>query len=105
MNDLPTAFSAATSAIQNRNVAQPVKTADAAEARTTAEEFEALFLAQVLGDMFKGIKTDGPFGGGHGEDMYRGLMMQEYGKAIAANGGIGIADAVMREILTTQEAS
>ena len=30
-------------------------------------------------------------------------MMQEYGKLIAQRGGIGLADAVMRELLTTQE--
>lgn len=70
----------------------------------TAEEFEALFVAQMLAPMFETIKTDGPFGGGGNERMYRSLMVQEYGKAIAAAGGIGIADSVQREMLRLQEA-
>ena len=31
------------------------------------------------------------------------MMVQEYGKAIARSGGIGIADSVQREILKMQE--
>jgi Rod binding domain-containing protein len=69
----------------------------------TAHEFEAMFLSQMLESMFKGIKTDGPFGGGHAEEMMRGFMLQEYGKVMAAGGGIGIADAVKRELLHVQE--
>ena len=69
----------------------------------TAEDFEAVFLSQMLESMFKGIKTDGPFGGGHAEDMMRSFMLQEYGKVMAAGGGVGIADAVKRELLHAQE--
>ena len=53
--------------------------------------------------MFKGIKTDGPFGGGHGESMYREMQFQEYAKAIAHKGGVGIADSIVRELMNTQE--
>ena len=31
------------------------------------------------------------FGGGSGEEMYRSLLNQEYGKAIATRGSMGIA--------------
>ena len=34
--------------------------------------------------MFSGISTDGPFGGGEGEEMFRSLMIDQYGKAIEA---------------------
>jgi|KBSSwiStaDraftv2_1062776.scaffolds.fasta_scaffold2811777_2 Rod binding domain-containing protein len=69
----------------------------------TAEDFEAVFLSQMLESMFKGIKTSGPFGGGHAEEMMRSFMLQEYGKVMAAGGGVGIADAVKREMLHAQE--
>lgn len=72
--------------------------------RETAEDFEAVFLAQMMKPMFEGIETDGPFGGGQAEHMYRDLMVEEYGKSIAKSGGIGIADAVMREMIKMQEA-
>lgn len=32
------------------------------------------------------------------------MMVDEYGKMIARNGGVGIADAVMRVMLANQEA-
>lgn len=73
------------------------------EARQTAEQFEAVFLAQMLAPMFQGIKSDGPFGGGHAESIFRGLQVEEFGKAMAARGGIGLADTVMHEILSMQE--
>lgn len=74
-----------------------------AYAKQAAEEFEAVFLAQMLGPMFDNLETDGMFGGGSSEKIYRSLLVQEYGKSIAKTGGIGISDAVQSEILKLQE--
>lgn len=71
--------------------------------RKTAEDFEAVFLSQMLKPMFDGIGSDEMFGGGHGEDMWKSQLINEYGKTIAKSGGIGIADAVMGEMLRMQE--
>ncbi|MFQ6017278.1 MAG: rod-binding protein [Kiloniellaceae bacterium] len=71
--------------------------------RRAAEEFEAVFLSRMLAPMFDALETDGLFGGGPGETLYRSLLVEEYGKAIARSGGIGIAAAVEREILRLQE--
>ena len=73
--------------------------------RHAAEEFEAVFLSQMLGHMFADIRTDGFFGGGQSEDMFRSLMINEYGRLISRSGGIGVADAVMAEMLEMQERS
>ncbi len=73
------------------------------QVRRAAEEFEAVFISQMLAPMFEGLETDELFGGGPGEDVYRSILVEEYGKAIARSGGIGIADAVQREILRLQE--
>ena len=32
--------------------------------------------------MFSGIKTDGLFGGGQGEEMFRSMMIDQYGKQL-----------------------
>ena len=72
--------------------------------RKRAVEFEAVYLAQMLQPMFDGLKSAEPFGGGFGEDVWRSQQVQEYGKAIAQNGGVGIADAVARELIRAQEA-
>jgi len=71
--------------------------------RQVAQEFEALFLAEMLAPVFESVDTDGLFGGGESEKIFRSMMVQEYGKAIAQSGGVGIADAVQREILRMQE--
>jgi flagellar protein FlgJ len=98
-SDIQGAMTAANSA----PVLAPHKTDNATVARQTAQEFEGVFLSQFLGQMFEGISTDGPTGGGQGEQMFRSLMLDQYSKQIAAQGGIGIADTVTRELLKTQE--
>ncbi|HZT89965.1 MAG TPA: rod-binding protein [Stellaceae bacterium] len=68
-----------------------------------AQEFEAFFLSQAMQSMFAGVETNSLFGGGQSESVYRSLLLQEYGKVAARSGGLGIADAVQRQILKTQE--
>jgi peptidoglycan hydrolase FlgJ len=75
-----------------------------AAARHAAEDFEAFFFAQTLESMYSGMETDKLFGGGQGETVYRSMLLQEYGKAAAHAGGVGIADQVYREVLRLQEA-
>ena len=71
--------------------------------RETAVDFEAQFLSQMLQPMFEGIKTDGPFGGGHAEKMWQSMLVQEYGKSLAQSGGVGLADEVQKQLLRAQE--
>jgi Rod binding domain-containing protein len=75
------------------------------KAHKVAEDFEAFFISMYLESMFSGVETDGPFGGGQAEGVYRSMLNQEVGKSIAKTGGIGIADNVLREIIKMQEAS
>ena len=79
------------------------QTDDPAKARKVAQEFEAFVLGQMLQPMFEDLGVDETFGGGSSEKIWRSMQVEEYGKAIARNGGIGIADSVMKEILRTQE--
>lgn len=76
---------------------------DVRQARKVAEDFESVFLSQMLQPMFAEIEPEAPFGGGPAEDVWRGMLVDEYGKIIAKGGGIGIADAVFRQILKQQE--
>ena len=68
-----------------------------------AEEFEAAMLMAMLKPIFEGVETSEPFGGGEGEKMWKGLLVEEYAKEMAAAGGIGIADEVRSELLRIQE--
>ncbi len=88
---------------QNMPVSRPNPTNDPVAAKKVAQQFEGVLITQFLNQMFDGISTDGMFGGGQGEAMFRSLMVDEYGKQIAANGGIGLSDAIQREMLKMQE--
>lgn len=67
-------------------------------ARTAARDFEAMMVGRMLESMFAGIQSGGPFGGGPAERTWRGFMLQEYGKAIAEAGTLGIGRMVESEV-------
>ena len=82
--------------------ALPGSAPNRAQIAKTAQEFESVFLSQMLQPMFDGLKTDGTFGGGFAEEVYRGLMLENIGRDMAATGGIGLGDAVMAEMVKMQ---
>ncbi|MFA7430214.1 MAG: rod-binding protein [Rhodospirillaceae bacterium] len=75
------------------------------QVREAAQDFESFFLSQMFNHMFSSVKTDALFGGGAGEDAWKSMLVDEYAKATAAKGGIGIAANVMQAMLQAQEAS
>ncbi len=68
-----------------------------------AKEFEAVFMAQMLKPMFESVETDPLFGGGHGEEVMRDLLVQEYGKSLASSDNFGLSKAVMDVMIKIQE--
>lgn len=68
----------------------------------TAREFEAMFMTEMLRPMFEDIKPDPTFGGGKGEEMFQSMMLDEYGKNMAAQGTLGIADLVKEQLIEMQ---
>ena len=78
--------------------------AEIAKTRQAAQDFEAMALGEMLQPMFKTVDTSkGLFGGGQGEATWKPMMVDEMAKTIAKNGGIGIANSVMKELLRIQE--
>lgn len=73
-----------------------------AQAQEVAQQFERMFISEMLRPMFEGLETDGPFGGGNAEATFRPMLIDQYSDAIAKGGGIGIADSVLKEILRMQ---
>ncbi len=72
------------------------------EAQKIAEEFERMFLTEMLQPMFAGLQTEAPFGGGQAEEVFRPMLLDQYAEAVSASGGVGIADAVFSELLRMQ---
>ncbi len=71
--------------------------------KETAQQFEGFFVSQMMEHMMAGIDVDPQFGGGTGEETWRSMLNQEYGKQIAKSGKLGIADNVMKAMLHAQE--
>lgn len=67
-----------------------------------AQEFESVFLAQMMEHMFAEVDFN-PSGKGPGDDIYKSLLIDEYSKLMSRSGGIGVADHVKREMLRMQE--
>ena len=86
-----------------RPAAMPGKAANEAQALQVGREFETMFLSEMLRPMFESVKPDKLFGGGNGESMFQSLQVDEYAKGLTKAGGVGIADAIKREILRMQE--
>ncbi len=82
--------------------AAPGRSGDPAGPEAAARDFEALFLAQVLRGLAAGLGGEGPLGGGD-SDPFRDMLGDAYARLVARAGGIGIADAVMRELVRAQE--
>jgi peptidoglycan hydrolase FlgJ len=87
-----------------QNPGQTASTPDMAAARRAGRDFEAMFLGQMFSHMFTDVGANGLFGGGHAEEVYQSMLHQELGGVIGKRGGLGIADAITRQILKAQEA-
>lgn len=73
-----------------------------AQIKDSAQKFEASFLSSMMQEMFEGLDTAGPFGGGQGEAMFRSVLTEAMAKQVARRGGIGVAASVEREMLKMQ---
>jgi peptidoglycan hydrolase FlgJ len=97
-----TGFSLSPAASAALNGADPKTAARFNKAKSTGEDFEAVFLNSMFQQMFAGV-GEGPFSGGHGAQVWRSFLTDEYAKSFVKAGGIGIAAQVQRELLAQQE--
>lgn len=101
----PAAFSAQAQTARTNAAMQKLRAVngDKTDIRKAAEEFEGIFISQMLGHMFKGMESNPMFGGGQAENIYRDLLVDEYGKQMTGSGGIGLADSIERQLISLQE--
>lgn len=72
---------------------------DTTQMRAVARDLEASFLAEMLKHARFG-ETRASFGGGPGEDHFASMMRTEHARAMADQGGIGLAEAIFQSLLT-----
>ena len=85
-----------------QNLTRNMNDKNVARAEEAAKDFESVFISQMLSHMFSGVEVDPMFGGGQGEEMFRSMMVEEYGKQLADQGGIGIASSVKAKLIEMQ---
>jgi peptidoglycan hydrolase FlgJ len=113
MNTANSTYHAAMSkaAIANYNGRPDLTLADAltkvspqaqAKAKTTATDFEAMFINQMFSQMTNGLKGEGPFGDTPGTGVWRSMLTEQYSKSFAKAGGIGISKDIFRELILQQ---
>ena len=79
--------------------------ANAAKVHRTAQDFEQSFLSVMLGSMFQGVGAQDPaFGGGEGEQAFRSFFNDAVAKGVVKHGGVGVSQAVERQLLKMQGA-
>jgi Rod binding domain-containing protein len=100
-NPLPAPASIPAAAANNKS-GVPAQTAQ--KAKKSSQEFEAVFLGQILNTMSEGLQQDTGFDGGSAETQWRTLLNEYTARNIAQKGGVGLSDGIMREALRTQGA-
>lgn len=73
--------------------------------KAVGQEFESVFLGNMLEEMFAGLEEDDPLGSGPGSSAWRSIRTEEFARTIASAGGIGLAEHVQRHLIALQEKS
>lgn len=73
------------------------------ELRRAAEEFESLFINQMLKSMRDTVVKSDLFHGGNAEEIYSSMLDTELSKSMAKAGGIGLADMLLRQLSNDSE--
>ena len=91
------------------NIVNGIKTSldnhQIAKLRKQAEDFEGVFLNLLTKEMFATAKSENGFGGGFGEETWRSIQSEQLANSMAQNGGLGIADQLLGDMIALQEAS
>lgn len=69
--------------------------------REAATKFEAMFIQQLIKTMRETVRAINPdplFGGGHDAQVFMSMFDEELAKGMAAEGGLGLADALLQEL-------
>jgi Rod binding domain-containing protein len=76
---------------------------NATQIMNSARDFEAVFATQMMTPMFEGLEVNPMFGGGKGEEMFRTVLLDEYGKQIGQNDSFNMANQLASAMLKAQE--
>lgn len=67
-----------------------------------SRELEGVFISKMIDPMFPSGKESNLFGGGAGSDIYRSMLIQQYGQVLADAGGVGLTNGIAKQITRQQ---
>ena len=74
--------------------------------KAQSKELEGIFLNTLLKEMFSSLKTEeSAMGVCFAEETWRGMQAEQLSNSIAEAGGIGLADALLPDLIAAQEAA
>lgn len=76
----------------------PVSGKQQQELKKACQEFEAIFLNNLLKSMRQTVSKSDLFGSSQQEDMFRDMMDSEISKSAAKTNSMGIADMIYRQM-------
>lgn len=76
----------------------PSQAREEAKLQEACQQFEQLFLNQMLSQMRKTVPKGGLLDGGQSQEMFNGMMDQERAKVWAQEGGIGLANMLFQQM-------
>jgi flagellar protein FlgJ len=100
-----TASTAPRADLELQDALTKVAPAAQAKAKSTATDFEAMFLNSMFAEMTSGLKGEGPFGDTPGTGVWRSMLTEQYSKNFAKAGGVGISSEVFRTLILQQAKS
>jgi flagellar protein FlgJ len=63
-----------------------------------SQEFEAIFIKQMLNVMRKSVNKTGLMDGGMAEEIFEDMLYDEYAQKMAESGSFGIAEMIYRQL-------
>jgi flagellar protein FlgJ len=69
------------------------------QAKKVAQDFEGLFIGMMMKSMRETVAKDKVTGGGHGEEVYRSMLDEQYVAAAVKRGGFGLAKQIEKDII------
>jgi flagellar protein FlgJ len=70
------------------------------QAKKVSQDFEGLLVGMMMKSMRATVGKDTLTGGGHGEEVYRSMLDQQYADAsVKRGGGLGLAKMIEKDII------
>jgi Rod binding domain-containing protein len=67
------------------------------------QEFEAIYIKQMLNVMRKTVNRSGLLDGGFAQEVFEDMLYDEYAKKMAEHAGFGLSDSLYRQLSTYVE--